>query len=499
LAAGYVLTIDQGTTGSTVLIVDHAGQVLSRAYSEFTQYYPKPGWVEHDATEIWEVTLRVSREAIARAGVSPGEIRAIGITNQRETTVVWDARTGEPVSRAIVWQCRRTAPLCDRMKQAGMEEMVRARTGLVIDAYFSATKLAWLLENVPGVRERAEAGDLRFGTLDSWLVWNLTGGRVHVTDYSNASRTMLFNIHSLKWDEEISRYFAIPVSLLPQTAASSTVYGVTDPVVFGVEIPIGSMAGDQQAALFGQACFEPGSAKNTYGTGCFLLMNTGERPIASQHGLLTTIAWGVDGKVHYALEGAIFIAGAAVQWLRDEMKLIVSAAETEDLAQSVPDNAGVYVVPAFVGLGAPYWDMYARGTIVGLTRGSGRAHLVRAVLEAIGYQTHDVLQVMKEEGHLELKALKVDGGAAANNFLMQFQSDILGVDVERPAQTESTALGATYLAGLSTGFWKSQEDILDIRKVDRRFAPAMAAQERERLLAGWKRAVASARSFAANA
>lgn len=499
MAAGYVLTIDQGTTGSTVLIVDHAGQVLSRAYSEFTQYYPKPGWVEHDATEIWEVTLRVSREAIARAGVSPGEIRAIGITNQRETTVVWDARTGEPVSRAIVWQCRRTAPLCDRMKQAGMEEMVRARTGLVIDAYFSATKLAWLLENVPGVRERAEAGDLRFGTIDSWLVWNLTGGKVHVTDYSNASRTMLFNIHNLEWDEELLRYFAIPVSLLPKVAASSAVYGVTDPAVFGVEIPIGGMAGDQQAALFGQACFAPGAAKNTYGTGCFLLMNTGERPIASQHGLLTTIAWGLDGKVHYALEGAIFIAGAAVQWLRDEMKLIVSAAETEDLAQSVPDNAGVYVVPAFVGLGAPYWDMYARGTIVGLTRGSGRAHLVRAVLEAIGYQTHDVLQVMKEEGHLELKALRVDGGAAANNFLMQFQSDILGVDVERPAQTDSTALGATYLAGLSTGFWKSQEDILDIRKVDRRFAPAMAAEERERLLAGWKRAVASARSFGADA
>ena len=499
MAAGCVLTIDQGTTGSTVLVVDHAGQVLSRCYSEFTQYYPRPGWVEHDAAEIWDVTLRVSREAIECAGVSVRDIRAIGITNQRETTVVWDARTGEPVSRAIVWQCRRTAPLCDRMKQAGMEAMVRERTGLVIDAYFSATKLAWLLENVPGVRERAEAGDLRFGTIDSWLVWNLTGGKVHVTDYSNASRTMLFNIHSLKWDEDLLRYFAIPESLLPQVAASSAVYGVTDAAAFGVEIPIGGMAGDQQAALFGQACFAPGSAKNTYGTGCFLLMNTGERPITSEHGLLTTIAWGLDGKVYYALEGAIFIAGAAVQWLRDELKLIVSAAETEQIAQSVPDNAGVYLVPAFVGLGAPYWDMYARGTIVGLTRGAGRAHLVRAVLESIGYQTHDVLQVMKQEGHMELKALKVDGGAAANNFLMQFQADILGVDVERPAQVESTALGATYLAGLSTGFWQSQEDILDIRKVDRRFAPAMAVDERERLLSGWQRAVASARSFGAEA
>ena len=491
----YILTIDEGTTGSTVLIVDHDGQIISRAYSEFAQFYPQPGWVEHDAAEIWEVTLRVAREAMARVSITGHDIEAIGITNQRETTVVWDRATGEPVTHAIVWQCRRTAPLCEKMKQAGMEKMVRDRTGLVIDAYFSATKLAWILDNVPEARAKAEAGDLLFGTIDTWLVWKLTGGRVHVTDYSNASRTMLFNIHELRWDRELLDYFAIPEGVLPQAAASSVVYGLTDPRLLDAEIPIGGMAGDQQAALFGQTCFTPGSAKNTYGTGCFLLMNTGEQPIVSENGLLTTIAWGLDGKVYYALEGAVFIAGAAVQWLRDEMKLVVDAVESEAIATSVPDNAGVYMVPAFVGLGAPYWDMYARGMVVGLTRGTGRAHLVRAVLESIAYQTHDVLSAMRDDGHIRVESLKVDGGAAANNFLMQFQADILGVPVERPLQTESTAVGATYLAGLSTGFWKDPDELREIRKVERRFMPAMEASERERLLAGWKRAVRCARVY----
>jgi len=495
LSKRYILTIDEGTTGSTVLVVDHDGQIISRAYSEFTQFYPQPGWVEHDASEIWEVTLRVAREAMARASITGHDIEAIGITNQRETTVVWDRATGEPVTHAIVWQCRRAAPLCAEMKQAGMAKMVRDRTGLVIDAYFSATKLAWILDNVPDARAKAEAGDLLFGTIDTWLVWKLTGGRVHVTDYSNASRTMLFNIHKLRWDRELLDYFAIPEGMLPQAAESSVVYGLTDSRVLGTEIPIGGMAGDQQAALFGQACFTPGSAKNTYGTGCFLLMNTGERPILSEHGLLTTIAWGLDGKAHYALEGAVFIAGAAVQWLRDEMKLVSDAAESEAVAASVTDNAGVYMVPAFVGLGAPYWDMYARGTVVGLTRGTGRAHLVRAVLESIAYQTCDVLNAMKDDEHIRVESLKVDGGAAANNFLMQFQADVLGVPVERPLQTESTAVGATYLAGLSTGFWKDQDEIREIRKAERRFTPAMEASERERLLTGWKRAVKCARTY----
>jgi glycerol kinase len=495
LSKKYILTIDEGTTGSTVLIVDHDGQIISRAYSEFTQYYPQPGWVEHDATEIWDVTLRVAREAMARASISAHDIKAVGITNQRETTVVWDRATGEPVTRAIVWQCRRTASLCEEMKQAGMAKMVRDRTGLVIDAYFSATKLAWILDNVPEARLKAEAGDLLFGTIDTWLVWKLTGGRVHVTDYSNASRTMLFNIHELRWDRELLDYFAIPEGVLPQAAESSAIYGLTDPQLLGAEIPIGGMAGDQQAALFGQACFTPGSAKNTYGTGCFLLMNTGDQPIMSERGLLTTIAWGLDGKACYALEGAVFIAGAAVQWLRDEMKLVVDAVESEAVATSVADNAGVYMVPAFVGLGAPYWDMYARGMVVGLTRGTGRAHLVRAVLESIAYQTHDVLNAMKDDGHMRLESLKVDGGAAANNFLMQFQADVLGAPVERPLQTDSTAVGATYLAGLSTGFWKDQDELRGIRRVERRFTPQMEASEREHLLAGWKRAVKCALTY----
>ena len=491
----YVLAIDQGTTGSTVLVLNHAGDIVARSYSEFTQFYPRPGWVEHDAEEIWEVTLRVARGALVQANITARDLAAIGITNQRETTVVWDRATGKPVSRAIVWQCRRTAPLCEKMKQDGLENTVRNRTGLVIDAYFSATKLAWILENVPSVRDRAAAGDLLFGTIDTWLVWKLTGGRVHVTDYSNASRTMLFNIKDLVWDDDLLGYLGIPRSVLPQVVGSSQIYGLTDAELLGAEAPISGIAGDQQAALFGQTCFTPGSAKNTYGTGCFLLMNTGSQPVHSERGLLTTIAWGLDGQISYALEGSVFIAGAAVQWLRDEMKLIDRAADSEALATSIAGNAGVYMVPAFVGLGAPHWDMYARGTVVGLTRGTGRAHLVRAVLESIAYQTYDVLEAMQAGKDMRLDSLKVDGGASANNFLMQFQSDVLGVNVERPLQTESTAIGAAYLAGLATGFWKDRAELRAIRKVERCFTPAIGAGERERLLAGWKQALASARTY----
>ena len=491
----YVLAIDQGTTGSTVLVLNHAGDIVARSYSEFTQFYPRPGWVEHDAEEIWEVTLRVARGALVQANITARDLAAIGITNQRETTVVWDRATGKPVSRAIVWQCRRTAPLCEKMKQDGLENTVRNRTGLVIDAYFSATKLAWILENVPSVRDRAAAGDLLFGTIDTWLVWKLTGGRVHITDYSNASRTMLFNIKDLVWDDDLLGYLGVPRSVLPQVVGSSQIYGLTDAELMGAEAPISGIAGDQQAALFGQTCFTPGSAKNTYGTGCFLLMNTGSQPVHSERGLLTTIAWGLDGQISYALEGSVFIAGAAVQWLRDEMKLIDRAADSEALATSIAGNAGVYMVPAFVGLGAPHWDMYARGTVVGLTRGTGRAHLVRAVLESIAYQTYDVLEAMQTGKDMRLDSLKVDGGASANNFLMQFQSDVLGVNVERPLQTESTAIGAAYLAGLATGFWKDRAELRAIRKVERCFTPAIGAGERERLLAGWKQALASARTY----
>jgi glycerol kinase len=494
LPTGYVLAIDQGTTGTTVLVVDHAGRIVARGYREFAQIYPQPGWVEHDPLEIWRVTLEAIGQALQQAGLGSAQIRAIGITNQRETTVVWDRVTGEPVMNAIVWQCRRTAPLCEEMKRAGLEPLVKARTGLVIDAYFSATKLAWILEHAPQARARAEAGDLLFGTIDTWLVWKLTGGRVHVTDYSNASRTMLFDIHDLTWNRALLEYFGIPVAMLPQVRPSSEVYGATDPAVLGAAIPIGGMAGDQQAALFGQTCFDPGSVKNTYGTGCFLLMNTGGQPVTSDHGLLTTIAWGLNGRVSYALEGSVFIAGAAVQWLRDELKVLGTAAESESLAASIADNGGVYLVPAFVGLGAPYWDMYARGTVVGLTRGSGRAHLVRAALESIAYQTADVLQVMTTGG-LKLDTLRVDGGASVNNFLMQFQADVLGASVERPAVTESTGLGAAFLAGLSAGYWNGLEELKAIRRVDRRFEPALPAGEREHLMVGWKKAVAAARAY----
>lgn len=493
----YIMAIDQGTTGTTVLIIDHIGSIVSRSYREFSQIYPQPGWVEHDPREIWEVTCQVARQALQLGGLSPENINAIGITNQRETTIVWEKASGKPITNAIVWQCRRTAPICEEMKTAQLDEMVKTKTGLVIDAYFSATKLAWILDNIPQARERAECGELLFGTVDSYLVWQLTGGKVHITDYSNASRTMLYNIHRLEWDQQLLDYFAIPHSMMPQVVSSSSVYGYTYPELFATPIPVAGVVGDQQAALFGQGCFEPGSTKNTYGTGCFLLMNTGEQAINSPHGLLTTIAWGIGGKINYALEGSIFIAGAAIQWLRDEMKIISSSAESESLALSIPDNGGVYLVPAFVGLGAPYWDMYTRGTIAGLTRGAGRAHLTRAALEAIAYQTHDILAVMARDAGISLDSLKVDGGAVVNNFLMQFQADMLGVCVERPRITETTAMGAAFLAGLATGYWNNLEELRSIRQVDRSFMPQMEPEPRHKLLAGWERAVSCARSFPA--
>jgi glycerol kinase len=467
------------------------------AQKEFAQHYPKPGWVEHDPMEIWGTQSGVAREAIEKAGISPREIAALGITNQRETTVVWDRHTGKPVYNAIVWQCRRTAAICDELKSVpGMEAYIRENTGLVVDAYFSATKLKWILDNVEGARERAEAGDLLFGTVDTWLIWNLTKGKAHVTDYSNASRTMLFNIHTLDWDAKILEHLGIPAAMLPQVRPSSEVYGHTAPDTFGgAEIPIAGAAGDQQAALFGQACFQPGMAKNTYGTGCFMLMNTGERAVPSKAGLLTTIAWGMEGRVEYALEGSIFIAGAAVQWLRDELKLIRDAQDSEYLATKVPDSNGVYVVPAFVGLGAPYWDMYARGAILGLTRGAKAEHIIRATLESIAYQVRDVLEAMQDDAGIELQLLKVDGGAVANNFLMQFQADILDVPVERPQVIETTALGAAYLAGLAVGFWQSREEIAANWQVERRFEGSMSRQEREALYAGWKRAVGRSRDW----
>lgn len=485
----YVLALDQGTTGTTVLIMDYRGQIVSRINREFTQYYPHPGWVEHDPHEIWALTLGLARQAMLQANIEPQQLKAIGITNQRETTVVWDKYTGQAICNAIVWQCRRTAPLCEEMKQAGWEENIKNRTGLVIDAYFSASKLAWMLENIPEARQKAQEGRLLFGTIDSWLLWKLTGGKQHVTDYSNASRTMLYNIHQLNWDDEILRYFNIPRVLLPEVHDSSKIYGYTSAELFGAEIPISGLAGDQQAALFGQHCFQAGSAKNTYGTGCFLLMNTGRQAVTSSHGLLTTIAWGLNGEISYALEGSVFIAGAAVQWLRDELKLIGSAAETEEIACSLEDNDGVYMVPAFVGLGAPYWDMYARGTVVGLSRGTGRSHLVRAVLESIAYQTQDVLEAMMIDSGIKLDSLKVDGGGSSNNFLMQFQADILNARVERPVITESTAAGAAFLAGLAVGFWQDQDELKNIRQIEQAFYPAMGVAQRSRLLQGWQQAI----------
>jgi len=483
------MALDQGTTSSRAIIFDENGTIKGVTNREFTQIYPKPGWVEHDPMEIWGSQIGVAREVLSKSGLSPSDIAAIGITNQRETTIVWDKNTGKPVYNAIVWQCRRTAPICDELKAKGLTETIREKTGLVIDAYFSGTKIKWILDNVEGAREKAEKGELLFGNVDTWLIWNLTGGKVHVTDYSNASRTMLFNIHTLDWDDDILAELNIPRAMLPKVMPSSHVYGYTTSEVFGGEVPIAGDAGDQQAALFGQACYSPGMAKNTYGTGCFMLMNTGEKAVKSESGLLTTIAWGVNGKVEYALEGSIFIAGAVVQWLRDELRILDNAAQSEELATKVQDNNGVYLVPAFVGLGAPYWDMYARGTIVGLTRGAKREHIVRAALESICYQTRDVLEAMQKDSGITLKNLKVDGGAVANNFLMQFQSDILGVPVDRPKVIETTALGAAYLAGLAVGYWKDKDDIASKWQIDRTFQPEMDSENREKLYKGWKKAV----------
>ena len=493
----YVLALDQGTTSSRAILFDRQARVKAVAQREFRQIYPQPGWVEHDPLEIWESQLAVAREAIASAGVTAAQIAAIGITNQRETTVVWDRRTGAPVHNAIVWQCRRSAAICDALKAGGWEPAVRQRTGLVIDAYFSGTKIQWLLEHVPGLRARADAGEVCFGTVDTWLGWKLSGGRTWVTDYSNASRTMLFNIHQLAWDANLCGALGVPVGMLPEVRPSSFRYGHTTPDLFGAEVPIAGIAGDQQASLFGQACFAPGMAKNTYGTGCFLLIHTGDRPVASQAGLLTTIAASpVEGRAEYALEGSIFIAGAAIQWLRDGLRVIADSAESEALAASVPDTDGVYFVPAFVGLGAPHWDMYARGTILGLTRGTTRAHLVRAALEAIAYQSREVLGAALSDAGLTLAELRVDGGATANNLLMQFQADILATPVVRPVVRETTALGAAYLAGLAVGYWASREEIAQNWTADRRFLPRMEPTRREELFAGWRRAVARAAGWA---
>ena len=488
----YIMALDLGTTSCRCIIFDKNGRICSAAQKEFTQYFPQPGWVEHDAEEIWATQTGLMYEAMSKIDITINEIAGIGITNQRETTVLWDKETGRPVHKAIVWQCRRTAGYCDELKKLGMGEFFRSKTGLVLDAYFSATKLRWLLDNVTGARERAEKGELLFGTVDSWIIWKLTGGKVHVTDYSNASRTMLFNIHTLKWDEEILRVLKIPQQILPEVKPSSHVYGYTDSKLFGREVPIAGAGGDQQCALFGQTCFERGEVKNTYGTGGFMLMNTGTAPVNSHNGLVTTIAWGVDNKVEYALEGSIFVAGAAVQWLRDELGLIRDAAESEVLAKSVPDANGCYVVPAFVGLGAPYWDQHARGAIVGLTRGVNRNHIVRATLESIAYQVNDVLMAMQEDSGMPITSLRVDGGACDNDFLMQFQADILNTSVVRPYCIETTAMGAAYLAGLAVGYWRSKEEILANHVIAAEFKPQMGQAKRESLLQGWHNAVKAA-------
>jgi len=487
--AKYVMALDAGTTSNRCILFNEKGEMCSVAQKEFTQYFPKPGWVEHDAEEIWSTQLEVAQEAMKNLGVTAADIAAIGITNQRETTIVWDKNTGEPIHHAIVWQCRRTSEYCDSLKEKGLVDKIRSKTGLVIDAYFSGTKLRWLLENVPGAREKAERGDLLFGTVETWLIWKLTKGKVHVTDYSNASRTMLFNINELKWDDEILAELNIPKCMLPEAKPSSRVYGEADPQFFGGPIKIGGAAGDQQAALFGQTCFTPGEAKNTYGTGCFLLMNTGEKPVFSNNGLVTTIAWGLDGKVNYALEGSIFVAGASIQWLRDEMRLVDSSPDSEYMARKVSDTNGCYVVPAFTGLGAPHWDQYARGTIVGITRGVNKYHIIRATLESMAYQVNDVLQAMKADSGINLAALKVDGGASANNLLMQMQADISGAPVNRPMCVETTAMGAAYLAGLAVGYWASKDDVIKNWAIDRTFEPAITAEERAERCKGWSRAV----------
>jgi glycerol kinase len=487
--AKYVMALDSGTTSNRCILFNEKGEMCSVAQKEFTQYFPKPGWVEHDANEIWSSQLGVAVEAMSKIGVSAKDIAAIGITNQRETTIVWDKITGEPVYHAIVWQCRRTSEYCDSLKEKGLTDSFRAKTGLVIDAYFSGTKLKWILDNVEGVRERAEKGELLFGTVETWLIWKLTKGKVYVTDYSNASRTMLFNINTLEWDDEILAELNIPKSMLPKAEASSHIYGHSDPQFLGGEIPIAGAAGDQQAALFGQTCFKAGEAKNTYGTGCFMLMNTGEKPVFSKNGLVTTIAWGLDGKVNYALEGSIFVAGAAVQWLRDEMRLIDSSPDSEYMASKVKDTNGCYVVPAFTGLGAPHWDQYARGTIVGITRGVNKYHIVRATLDSLCYQTNDVLQAMRADSGLELASLKVDGGACANNYLMQTQADIINAPVNRPQCVETTAMGAAYLAGLAVGYWKSKEDVIKNWAINKTFLPEISEEKREEMISGWNKAV----------
>jgi glycerol kinase len=497
--SGYILSIDEGTTGTTVLVFDHDGQVRGRAYSEFTQHYPKPGWVEHDADEIMLITVKVIAEAIRAVAITPDAIQAIGITNQRETVVVWERASGRPVGRAIVWQDRRTARYCDELKSRGLEDMIRSKTGLVIDPYFSGTKVKWILDNNPGLRQRAERGEICFGTIDSWLVYRLTGARVHITDYSNASRTMLYNIRTLQWDEELLELLDIPAAMLPEVRPSSHVYGETDPqMFFGTRgIPVAGIAGDQQAALFGQACHSPGMAKNTYGTGSFVLMNTGTEAVTSNERLLTTIAWGIgDEPVEYALEGAIFVTGSAVQWLRDGLGMIAQAAETRELARSVPENEGVYFVPALVGLGAPHWDPYARGLLIGITRGTGRGHIARAVLESMAYQTRDVIEAMQRDSGIVLKELRCDGGASVNSVLMQFQSDILGVKVEVPSIVETTALGAAYLAGLAVGFWESRAEIADKWALDVRYRPRFDEAKRERLFRRWHKAVELSKGWA---
>jgi len=496
--ANYILALDQGTTSSRAIVFDRGGQILGLAQKEFPQIFPQPGWVEHDPETIWDTQLTTARQVLADAGISASQLAAIGITNQRETTVVWDRETGRPLYNAIVWQCRRTAPLCDRLRAGGWAEPIRDRTGLVIDAYFSGTKLAWLLEEVPGLREKAERGQALFGTIDSFLIWRLSGGRLHVTDVSNASRTLLFNIHTLDWDDDILAELHIPRAMLPQVRPSSQVYGLSEAGLLGAAVPIAGAAGDQQAALFGQTCFSPGQAKNTYGTGCFLLLNTGERAVSSRQGLLTTIAWqvGDGGALIYALEGSVFIAGAVVQWLRDGLGIIDRAADIEALAREVEDTGGVYFVPAFVGLGAPYWDPYARGTIIGLTRGSDRRHLARAALEAICYQSRDVLEAMTRDSGIRLQALRADGGAASNDLLMQLQADLLGVVVERPAVTETTALGAAYLAGLAVGYWSGLDEIAAQWRQGAEYRPAMSAGRRDELYASWQRAVERARGWA---
>lgn len=487
--AKYVMALDAGTTSNRCILFDKKGRVCSSAQREFTQYFPRPGWVEHDADEIWASQLGVAVEAMNKIGASAEDIAAIGITNQRETVIVWDRTTGEPVCRAIVWQCRRTSGYCDSLKAKGLTEKFRDKTGLVIDAYFSGTKIKWILDNVPTAREKAEKGELLFGTVETWLIWKLTKGKVHVTDYSNASRTMLFNINSLEWDKEILKELDIPGSMLPEVRPSSCIYGETDPSFFGGAIPIAGAAGDQQAALFGQTCFAPGEAKNTYGTGCFLLMNTGETPVFSKNGLVTTIAWGLDGKVTYALEGSIFVAGAAIQWLRDEMRLIDSAADSAYMAQKVPDTNGCYVVPAFTGLGAPHWDQYARGTIVGITRGVNKYHIIRATLESLAYQVNDVLTAMKADSGIELAALRADGGASANDFLMQVQADIINAPVRRPACVETTAAGAAYLAGLAVGYWADKNDVIKNQIIEQTFEPSICPEDRDSRIRGWNKAV----------